>query len=232
MEDLELLPAGGSHYTGNMVLQRVDGREIKDRHGKNYSVHDVVDGQQRLTTFILPLDGIRRELREIGEPDLATGIYDTFIAVLDRNGQPIPRLTLNRDLRTTRPHCKLPPAFYEELKASAGPTYVFERFSEQLRDIYARRGESAHARVVKDYISARLKRWIQDEAKLYFATTGRKRFKLHNLRATAMTRAREVGIPVDEAAVAFGCNLATMKQYYLAPDEEAIADSVFDRLVQ
>jgi len=128
--------------------------------------------------------------------------------------------------------CKLPPALYDELKAAAGPTYVFEGFSEQLRGIYKRRGESAHAKTVKAYTPARLKRWIQDEVKLYFTTTGKERFKLHNLRATAMTRAREAGIPVDDAAVAFGCNPATMKQYYLAPDEEAIADSVFDRLGQ
>ena len=128
--------------------------------------------------------------------------------------------------------CRLPPALYEELKSHAGPTYVFEKFSDQLRDIYKRRGELAHAKTIKDYTPARLKRWIQDEVKLYFTLTGKERFKLHNLRATAMTRAREVGIPVDDAAIAFGCNPATMKQYYLAPDEEAIADSVFDRLAQ
>jgi len=128
--------------------------------------------------------------------------------------------------------CKLPPAMYAELKALASPTYVFEGFSEQLRAIYNRRGESAHAKAIKDYSPARLKRWIQDEVKLYFTTTGKDRFKLHNLRATAMTRAREAGISVDDAAVAFGCNPATMKQYYLAPDEEAIADAVFDRLAQ
>lgn len=128
--------------------------------------------------------------------------------------------------------CKLPAALYDELKAIAGPTYVFEAFSDQLRATYVRRGESAHAKTVKDYTPARLKRWIQDEAKLYFTDTGKERFKLHNLRGTAMTRAREAGIPVDDAAVAFGCNPATMKQYYLAPDEEAIADSVFDRLAQ
>ncbi len=128
--------------------------------------------------------------------------------------------------------CKLPTAMYEELKALAGPAYVFEAFSDQLRAIYMQRGESHHAKAVKGYTPARLKRWIQDEVKLYFTLTGNDRFKLHNLRGTAMTRAREAGIPVDDAAVAFGCNPATMKQYYLAPDEEAIADSVFDRLAQ
>lgn len=126
--------------------------------------------------------------------------------------------------------CKLPTALYQELKAIAGPTYVFEAFSDQLRSIYNQRGEQAHAKSIRDFTPARLKRWIQDEVKLYFATTGKKRFKLHNLRGTAMTRAREAGISVDDAAVAFGCNPITMKQYYLSPDEEAIADSVFDRL--
>jgi hypothetical protein len=37
-----------------------------------------------------------------------------------------------------------------------------------------------------------------------------KKFKLHNFRGTAMSRARMAGISYDDAAVAFGCNSQTM----------------------
>jgi integrase len=102
--------------------------------------------------------------------------------------------------------CKLPETLYKELRGIAGPVYIFNPNPR------------------------RFKKWLQDQAKEYFRSTKAKRFKLHSLRATAMTGAREVGIPVDDAAVFFGCNPETMKQYYLAPDEVAISDSVFDKL--
>ena len=102
--------------------------------------------------------------------------------------------------------CKLPEAMYQEVRGIAGPVYIFNPNPR------------------------RFKRWLQDQVKEYFRSTKAKRFKLHSLRATAMTKAREAGIPVDDAAVAFGCNSATMKQYYLAPNEVDISDTVFDRL--
>ena len=97
LEDLELLSRGNAHYTGNMVLQHVDGPEVKDKFGKSYSVYDVVDGQQRLTTIVLLLAAIRRELVQLDECCLAEGIYNTYMAAADRNGQPLPKLTLNSD---------------------------------------------------------------------------------------------------------------------------------------
>ena len=63
-----------------------------------YSV--VVDGQQRLTTVILLLDAIRREMAPMESlANLAKGIYKNYIAARDQAGQPIYRLTLNRDCK-------------------------------------------------------------------------------------------------------------------------------------
>ncbi|MGA2258057.1 MAG: DUF262 domain-containing protein [Thermoguttaceae bacterium] len=97
LEDLQLLPKGSVHYTGNMVLQHAEGQEVEDKFGKTYSVYNVVDGQQRLTTVVLLLAAIRARLIELNERDLADGIYSTYLAVLDRNGQTLPKLTLNSD---------------------------------------------------------------------------------------------------------------------------------------
>jgi hypothetical protein len=97
LEDLDLLPKGSVHYTGTVVLHCSDGSEVKDKRGKTYRVYDIVDGQQRLTTIVILLDAIRRELGELHQNDLAAGIYDTFIAVPDRNGQLLAKLKLNQD---------------------------------------------------------------------------------------------------------------------------------------
>jgi hypothetical protein len=37
-------------------------------------------------------------------------------------------------------------------------------------------------------------------------------------------------VSYDDAATAFGCHPETMRRHYLALDETAIADEVFDRL--
>ena len=86
------------------------------------------------------------------------------------------------------------------------------------------------AAAVRDFAPHRLKSWIQGEAKLYFQATKADRFKLHNLRGTAMSKARMAGVIEDDAAIAFGCTPQTMREHYLALDEESISDDVFVRI--
>ncbi len=116
---------------------------------------------------------------------------------------------------------------FVELKTISGKTYVFEAFSAELRDLHARRGRLNHARRVRGYTSGRLKDWMENQAALYFEEipTARK-FKLHNLRGTAMSVAKIAGVSFEEAAIAFGCHPEMMRQHYLALDEVAITDRV------
>lgn len=114
----------------------------------------------------------------------------------------------------------LPAALFKELKRVAGPTYAFERFADELK-------EHSDAYRVKEYKPLRLMRWLQRQARTYFETTDAKRFKLHNYRGSAMSKARLLGVPYDDAAIAFGCNPETMRKHYVATDEQAISDSVF-----
>jgi hypothetical protein len=97
LEDLDLLPQGKEHYTGTIILHEQDGASRADAEGKRYSVVDIVDGQQRLTTILLLLDAIRREAQELGLERLAAGITSLYIREHDQNGQPIFKLQLNRD---------------------------------------------------------------------------------------------------------------------------------------
>lgn len=97
LEDLEFLEVGQPHYTGTVVLHLRADDQIRDKHGKKYEVFDVVDGQQRLTTIVVLLDAIRRELTDLCQNALAQGVMVTFVAVTDRNDQPLPKLRLNKD---------------------------------------------------------------------------------------------------------------------------------------
>jgi integrase len=125
----------------------------------------------------------------------------------------------------------LPVPVFEELRALAGTEYVFEAFSEQLRTIYLDRGCSHHAERIKGYSPERLKDWLENEAQSFFKKhPERLKFKLHNLRGAAMTRAWMAGIKVEDAAIAFGCDPETMREHYLALDEQAIADRVLGRI--
>jgi len=126
--------------------------------------------------------------------------------------------------------CLLPTALYEELLAKAGPTYVFERFTEELRAVYRAKGNRYAANAIKEFAPKRLKRWIQDAAKAYFDTTKAPHFKLHNFRGTAMSKARLAGISYDDAAVAFDCDPRVMQQHYAAFDKASVADRVFGQI--
>jgi hypothetical protein len=132
--------------------------------------------------------------------------------------------------RKTR-QSKPPQHLYEELKGLAGPRYVFESFSEQLRAFHRGRGRHDHAASVRDYAPHRLVSWLEDEVeKFRTAHPEVRKFKLHNFRGTSMSRAKTAGVSYDEAAVAYGCHPETMRKHYIDLDETRISDSVFDRI--
>ena len=59
---------------------------------------------------------------------------------------------------------------------------------------------------------------------------GFRAFTAHNFRDTAMTNAWDADVPIDKAAIAFGCNAGTMKKHYIRKDNVAIGDDVFAKI--
>jgi integrase len=126
---------------------------------------------------------------------------------------------------------RLPPPLYEELGKLVGSKYIFQAFSGQLRAFHHKRGRANHARVVKSFTPLRLINWLQNQVvEFRKAHPEVKKFKLHNFRGTAMSRARMAGISYDDAAIAFGCNSQTMRQHYITLDEVGICDRVMERI--
>lgn len=100
LEDLELLGPGRHHYTGTVILHDTHSvSHENDAEGNNYLPVDIVDGQQRITTILLLLDGIRRSLASLSDraKTLSRGIEKKFIATQDVSGQPLFMLSLNED---------------------------------------------------------------------------------------------------------------------------------------
>lgn len=99
IEDLELLLPKQDHYTGTLVLHLNNSDlRITDEEGGTLHICDIVDGQQRLTTLIILLDCISKELKKIeGRELLADGIKKKYIKIRDIEKQDKTRLTLNKD---------------------------------------------------------------------------------------------------------------------------------------
>ena len=182
LEDLELLTPGTGryHYTGTVVLHEVSSADQRmDTEGNLYAPVDIVDGQQRLTTIVLLLDGIRRQLAGSSESgqELAMGIKKNFVSVDESSsGLNLFRLSLNAD---TDHFFKA--SVLAELPTVEGPQITSER-----------RLESAKQQIA-DYLSDNSggsentgEKWLRD---LYLKVVNQLRFTLYQVGNEA-----EVGV--------------------------------------
>jgi len=99
-QDLDLI-GSDRHYAGTLVLQQTD-RIKKAQDGKDLTVYEVVDGQQRLTTCVILIEQLRRAMGQY--PEVGLDEVDDVRRDLARlvrvniGGVPVPRLRLGTDL--------------------------------------------------------------------------------------------------------------------------------------
>jgi hypothetical protein len=83
MDDLSTLTEDNDHFTGLLVLHENKDPNLRARaRGIVKDVHDIVDGQQRMTTVLILLNEIRNEMSTIGTEDLqeiCDGIQQTYL---------------------------------------------------------------------------------------------------------------------------------------------------------
>jgi hypothetical protein len=181
LEDLDLLPEGRHHYTGTVVLHRRDshpdgqvpGPTEWDRSGSGYERFDIVDGQQRLTTVVLLLDSIRRELASQPEhAALADGTVSSYIRVPKPSGEWLYKLRLNAD--TTR--------FWMEsiLADSPGPEPARNASEKRLQD-----AQDYFSRYLKDQLEKRGGDYIEWLLTLRAKITTRLAFVLYEVSSSA-----------------------------------------------
>jgi hypothetical protein len=129
------------------------------------------------------------------EVKAAIGCRITELAAVPRTALEDGRITFHAQTakgRKTR-RCKVPASLFAELSSLPGD-YVWESFSDNLRDIHRNRGRHDHAKCVRAFTPKRMVAWLEDQQQVYFAAhPGVRRFKLHNFRGLAMTRAKELG---------------------------------------
>ena len=100
LEDLDLLSGKLTHYVGTLILDPNSltmPAEVEDEQGITYRRAAVVDGQQRLTTAVILLSAIAREVGLFGDEVLSRGIVRTFVSTKSSDDQPLTKLKLNHD---------------------------------------------------------------------------------------------------------------------------------------
>jgi len=119
----------------------------------------------------------------------------------------------------------LPKALYDEMKAVAGPTFIWERFNEQLRPILKAKGWPQH-QLAEAFDPRRFYDWIEALTVHYRRATGKK-MNTHAFRKRAFTGALENDIDPCKAAIAFGVGVETMMKHYVIMNEQATTNDVY-----
>ncbi len=144
LEDLEILSSARHHYTGTIVLHADDAKK-QDSEGTTYTETNIVDGQQRLTTIVLLLNEISRELKAFeSSRALAAGIKKNYVEGTSIDGIPLYKLSLNKDTDTFFRSGVLPESNGVAAPSTASAQRLLD--AKKLLSEYLRKADRAPAR--------------------------------------------------------------------------------------
>ena len=142
------------------------------------------------------------------------------------------RLVFSADQTKNRSehYAVLPKDIYQALRRYAGPTYIWERYPQEMIEANKERGVRM-GRAMAEFSPSRLYWWIQHTMQAYEEETGND-LSSHDFRRAAFTRAAEADIHPKRAAVAFDVSPETMLRYYTATDKKRTADEILGGLAE
>jgi integrase len=142
------------------------------------------------------------------------------------------RLTFPADLTKGRKEraVPLPADLFAALDAFKGPAWLWENYLPGLKAALKAKGFPTH-KLGAEFLPRRLYFWIESLFADYRkAFPDRPVLTTHMFRKRAFTLAWQMGIDMREASIAFGCNVDTLMQHYVALNEQETTDSVFERM--
>jgi len=156
-DDIELLDKGQEHYTGTLVIHATSDERFSDDNGDEFTLYDIVDGQQRLTTLSILLIEMIYQFEKLGKSN-AAALKSRYIAT-SKNGQAVPKLKLNRDTNDYYRKCIISvegdissaPKIYSEYRLSEAQKFFrncFEIKKDELEDRYADWLDETRAKIV------------------------------------------------------------------------------------
>ena len=124
----------------------------------------------------------------------------------------------------------MPDDLFAAVDAFKGKSWLWENYLPGLRAALTAKGFPTH-QMNEEFAPHRLYFWIETLFSDYRkANTNQPILTSHMFRKRAFTKAWQAGIDVRQASIAYGCNVDTMMNHYIALDEQQITDEVFARM--
>ena len=124
----------------------------------------------------------------------------------------------------------LPADLFAALEATKGPGHLWESYPVGLKAVLERKSWPTH-QLKLAFSPMRMVGWVMTIFADYNSDhPNAPRLKSHQLRKRAFTASWEKKIDPRKAAIAIGCNVDTMMKHYVALDEQATTDEVFEKL--
>jgi integrase len=124
----------------------------------------------------------------------------------------------------------LPADLFASLDAFKGKVWLWENYLPGLKAALVKKGFPTH-QLNDDFAPKRLYFWVETLFADYRKTfPDRPALTTHMFRKRAFTLAWQKGIDARRASIAYGCNVDTLMQHYVAMDEQAVTDDVFEKM--